>query len=87
MPNIIIMGASSGLGYGLAEHYVARGWNVGLAARRTEPLQELAAKAADGQRVETARIDVCRPTKPQPPCSSCTNASADRSTCICIARA
>lgn len=61
MPNIIIMGASSGLGYGLAEHYVARGWNVGLAARRTEPLQELAAKAADGQRVETARIDVCRP--------------------------
>lgn len=59
MKNIIIMGASSGLGYGLAEHYIACGWNVGLAARRQSPLRELAAKAAPGQRVEIAQIDVC----------------------------
>lgn len=63
MPTVIILGASSGLGHGLAQAYLSRGWNVGLAARRTEPLRQLAARATAGQQVETACIDVCRPTE------------------------
>ena len=58
---VIIMGASSGLGYGLAARYIAAGCHVGLAARRTEPLHALAQQAPEGCRVEVACIDVCQP--------------------------
>lgn len=37
----IIVGASSGLGHGVALLLLQRGWHVGLAARRLEPLQRL----------------------------------------------
>ena len=37
----VIMGASSGIGYALAQRLIAHGWTVGLAARRTQPLQQL----------------------------------------------
>ncbi|MDO4707734.1 MAG: SDR family NAD(P)-dependent oxidoreductase [Porphyromonadaceae bacterium] len=38
---VIIMGASSGIGLELAKLYIARGYQVGLAARRLEPLLQL----------------------------------------------
>lgn len=54
--NILIVGASSGMGLLTAQHFVAMGWRVGVCARRTEPLQQLAAAAPD--RVTVAQIDV-----------------------------
>ncbi|WP_137872367.1 SDR family oxidoreductase [Rhodococcus sp. Q] len=39
--NILITGASSGLGRGMAREFAARGRNLALAARRTERLEEL----------------------------------------------
>ncbi len=41
---VVITGASSGIGKALAEKYVAEGWNVVLAARRFNRLQELKEK-------------------------------------------
>jgi short-subunit dehydrogenase len=41
---VIITGASSGIGKALAEKYVVEGWNVVLAARRFDRLQELKEK-------------------------------------------
>lgn len=41
---IFITGASSGIGSALAEHYAAQGATLGLAARRGEELQALAAR-------------------------------------------
>ena len=38
---VIITGASSGIGKALAEKYASEGWNLVLAARRIERLQEL----------------------------------------------
>lgn len=63
MKKAIIIGASSGIGREVAKLLIADGWTVGLAARREENLQQLKNEVsrdlADGQRVETARIDVC----------------------------
>ena len=39
--NIIIVGATSGLGYETAKIYLEKGYNVGLAGRRVERLSEL----------------------------------------------
>ena len=39
---LFITGASSGIGQALAEHYAQQGAQLGLCARRTEPLQKLA---------------------------------------------
>lgn len=47
----IVIGASSGIGKEVAKLLVERGWSVGVAARRTEMLNDLGA-------VATARIDV-----------------------------
>lgn len=46
-----ITGASSGIGAGLARRYGARGWSVGLAARRTTLLEDVArqVRAAGGE--------------------------------------
>lgn len=48
-----ITGASSGIGAGLARRYAAMGWAVGLAARRVERLEAVAAeiRAAGGEAV------------------------------------
>lgn len=56
MRRAIVTGASSGIGRAVAAQLLAGGWQVGLAARRTELLDELSA-SAPGQAV-TARIDV-----------------------------
>ncbi|MDK3019559.1 SDR family oxidoreductase [Pseudodonghicola flavimaris] len=43
MKSILITGASSGIGRATAELFLAEGWRVGLLARRTDLLEEVAA--------------------------------------------
>jgi len=47
MRHIVITGASSGIGRGVAERFLAEGWNVTLIARRAAPLEALAAGRAN----------------------------------------
>ncbi len=56
---VLITGASSGIGEGLAREFTRRGWRVVLAARRLEKLEVLAAelRAAGGQ-ASVHRADV-----------------------------
>jgi short-subunit dehydrogenase len=59
--NILITGASSGLGAGMARQFAARGRNLALCARRTDRLDELAAEltaAHPGITVATRTLDV-----------------------------
>ena len=55
----IIVGASSGIGLEVAKLLLADGWNLGVAARREVPLQDL--KAVASERVEIMTIDVTKP--------------------------
>lgn len=59
MKRVIIMGASSGMGQGVAEALASRGVKVGIAARHTKPLQELKEKYPEY--VEYAKIDITKP--------------------------
>lgn len=52
----MIVGATSGLGRGVAEHFIGAGWRAGIAGRNRTALDELAALAPD--RVFTRRIDI-----------------------------
>ncbi|MBP5569865.1 MAG: SDR family NAD(P)-dependent oxidoreductase [Prevotella sp.] len=52
----IIMGASSGMGYRIAEIFLEKGWQLGVAARREELLLSLKENHPD--KVVTASIDV-----------------------------
>lgn len=52
----IIMGASSGMGYRIAEIFLEKGWQLGVAARREELLLSLKENYPD--KVVTASIDV-----------------------------
>jgi NADP-dependent 3-hydroxy acid dehydrogenase YdfG len=56
MKHAIVMGASSGMGQKVSRLLLAEGWRVGVAARRTDVLKELA-EAFPG-RVEVMQIDV-----------------------------
>ncbi len=59
--NILITGASSGLGLGMARMFADNGHNLALCARRTEQLQELKTElqtAHPGIQVEVAALDV-----------------------------
>ncbi len=56
MQKIIILGASSGIGYNVALEYLKAGWRVGVAARRKEPLEKLKEKYPD--QVEYELIDI-----------------------------
>jgi NADP-dependent 3-hydroxy acid dehydrogenase YdfG len=42
LKSIIVTGASSGIGRVTAEYFLTQGWRVGLIARRTEKLEEMA---------------------------------------------
>lgn len=57
---LLITGASSGLGAGMAREFAARGHNLALCARRTERLLALQAELqqAHGVRVEIRALDV-----------------------------
>lgn len=50
------MGASSGIGHAVAKKLISEGWKVGLAARRTEPLERL--REQHPQHVHVRAIDV-----------------------------
>ena len=63
MQKVIIIGASSGLGKEVAKLLIADGYTLGLAARRTQPLEEL--KALAPERVMLHAIDVTRDDAPQ----------------------
>ena len=63
MRKVVIIGASSGLGREVAKLLLADGSSLGVAARRTQPLEELKALAPD--RVEVQAIDVLSDNAPQ----------------------
>lgn len=56
---IIVVGASSGIGQRIAEHYAAEGWMTGVCARREEPLRSMAEQF--GGRVSYRILDVTAP--------------------------
>jgi short-subunit dehydrogenase len=60
MKKVIIIGASSGVGKELAKMFAAKHYEVGIAARRTDLLNELAAELPT--RVHVASIDVSNST-------------------------
>lgn len=53
---IIIIGATSGIGCEVAKLYIAQGWQVGVAGRRTEELETLRKEAPE--QVSTQVLDV-----------------------------
>ena len=56
---VLITGASSGIGAGLAREFVARGYRVALVARRLEQLESLAAELnTSGPRATAHKADV-----------------------------
>lgn len=63
MTTILITGASSGLGDGLARHMASRGYDLALTARREDKLaslrDELLAQHPD-RRIEIRSLDVCQ---------------------------
>lgn len=63
--NILVTGASEGIGHGIATRLVEAGANVALAARRAEVLADAAeilrTKADAGQRILTVASDVSNP--------------------------
>lgn len=63
MQKVIIIGASSGLGKEVAKLFIADGFTLGLAARRTQPLEDL--KALAPERVMVHAIDVTSDEAPQ----------------------
>lgn len=58
--NVVITGASSGIGEALAERFASQGYNLGLAARSVDKLDLLAEKLLQqySVRIETVRLDV-----------------------------
>ena len=56
MGRIVIVGASSGIGYQTAKLFILEGWKTVVAARRTENLQSL--KQLNPQNVEIAMLDI-----------------------------
>lgn len=47
MKRIVIIGASSGLGYAITQQFASMGWKIGIASRRETPLQELQSQYPD----------------------------------------
>lgn len=56
---IIIIGATSGIGYQLAMEYIAKGWCIGIAGRKQEKLNEL--KELAPSNIFTKAIDINQP--------------------------
>ena len=58
MKHAIVMGASSGIGFEVAKLLLDKGWKLGLAARRTEPMEEM--RKVYPEQVVVKSIDVTR---------------------------
>lgn len=63
MQNVVIIGASSGMGLEVARLFLAQGCRLGVAARRGDRLEELKQEAPD--RVVTTAIDVTTDDAPR----------------------
>lgn len=63
MKKIVIIGASSGIGYQAAADFARAGWRVGVAARRLEPMQALRQQYPEN--IEVSQIDVTAPDAPR----------------------
>lgn len=63
MRKIIIVGATSGIGYEVARQFFGAGWKIGVAGRRTDRLEAFRALAPE--RIETETIDVTHPDAPE----------------------
>ncbi len=61
MKKAIIIGATSGIGRGVAEQLLREGWSVGVAGRRVELLAELQTEYG-AERVAVEQMDVTSPT-------------------------
>jgi short-subunit dehydrogenase len=62
--HVLITGASSGLGKGMAKHFASLGWRLSLAARRHKMLEDLAAELDTDTFVrvaDLANLDQCEP--------------------------
>jgi short-subunit dehydrogenase len=61
---VLITGASAGIGAALARIYAAEGWDLILTARRTAPIEALAAELT-GSAVTVIREDLAEPEAPR----------------------
>lgn len=59
--SVLVTGASSGIGKAVAELFLARGWTVGLLARRADRLEDIAAAQPDQRRAIVLPADITRP--------------------------
>ena len=60
---IIIIGATSGIGYEIAQSYRKLGWRIGIAGRRADRLEQMRTEAPE--QFETEPIDVTQPDAPE----------------------
>lgn len=63
MKRIIIVGATSGIGYEVARQFYQAGWKIGVAGRRTERLASFRSLAPE--RIEVQAIDVTHADAPE----------------------
>jgi short-subunit dehydrogenase len=60
---IIIIGATSGIGYEIAQIYRKLGWRIGIAGRRADRLEQMRSEAPEQFEIEP--IDVTQPNAPE----------------------
>ena len=60
---IIIIGATSGIGYEIAQIYRKLGWRIGIAGRRADRLEQMLSEVPE--QFETEPIDVTQPDAPE----------------------
>ena len=53
---VIIVGATSGIGYEVAKEYVRMGWQVGVSGRRQEVLEQFQATAPDQIKIQSLDV-------------------------------
>lgn len=63
MNKIVIVGATSGIGYEVAKGYLKRGWTVGIAGRRQDRLEEI--QASDPEMIKIQALDVTSDDAPE----------------------